>query len=412
MRVCPGCGIETSAERCPTDGLVTLDAALLERKDPFLGRTIAGRYVVESHLGSGGMGAVYRARHRETGGMVALQVMRRDGGEDSDAVKRFSLEAQNAAVLSSAHSVRVLDFGADDETLFLVMELLDGEPLDVRLRRGALHFMRATAKTLVQISPKALLPGTTSTFGCGMEGRTSPIAIGAKAGGVWVATAGAGDAALVSRIDAQGIVDQRKAPLTPEFQPAGLAEHSDQQLALLTAHKIKLPELTVWGPDGNLRWKSAVSGISDKNLFSIDLSASFAVRPGPGAGFLVLGNFASSISGVALLQGGDTAPVMPNAVSMIGPMLVGRHDRLHVAWIESFFPPKQFVRVFDAFGNATCDASGPRWSKSLNDCDDKDPCTFDRCDAAHSGCWHSVLADGSWCGDGATCQTGVCVKKP
>ncbi len=147
MRVCPGCGIETSAERCPTDGLVTLDAALLERKDPLIGRTIASRYSVESHIGAGGMGSVYRARHRETGGLVALKVMRRDGGDDSDAIKRFSLEAQNAAVLTSAHAVRVLDFGADEETLYLVMELLDGEPLDVRLRRGPLHWREAALVT-------------------------------------------------------------------------------------------------------------------------------------------------------------------------------------------------------------------------------------------------------------------------
>ena len=100
-----------------------------------VGHTIASRYLVERKLGAGGMGSVYIARHATTGGQVAVKVMRGDAAESAEAIKRFHLEAQNAAVLQSPHTVRVLDFGVDDEVLYLVMEFLDGESLQERLKR-------------------------------------------------------------------------------------------------------------------------------------------------------------------------------------------------------------------------------------------------------------------------------------
>jgi len=123
-----------------------MEESLLERSDPMVGRLVAGKYRIEKTMGAGGMGAVYKARHSATGGLSALKVMRAQFSDSADAIKRFHLEAQNAAALHSMHTVRVLDFGVDEELLYLVMEYLDGESLDEVLARSkVLPWRRAVA---------------------------------------------------------------------------------------------------------------------------------------------------------------------------------------------------------------------------------------------------------------------------
>lgn len=101
--------------------------------DHLIGRLISGKYAVKERLGSGGMGAVYRARHEATGGNVAIKFLHGTAALDDHAVKRFQLEAQNAAQLRSTHTIRVIDFGVDEGVFYLVMEHLDGRPLNTVL---------------------------------------------------------------------------------------------------------------------------------------------------------------------------------------------------------------------------------------------------------------------------------------
>jgi hypothetical protein len=61
----------------------------------------------------------------------------------------------------------------------------------------------------------------------------------------------------------------------------------------------------------------------------------------------------------------------------------------------------------DAFGNLAC-AVGPCATKAATDCDDKNPCTADLCDAVHGGCFYANLANGAACAAGKTCKSGVC----
>lgn len=144
MRICPECGTRTDAKVCPKDGLITLDEAVFEHENPLIGRKVADKYEILAEIGAGGMGSVYRARHAETGGFVAVKVMAPDRADRPTAIKRFHLEAQNAAVLRHANTVRVLDFGVDDDLLYLVMEYLAGEPLSAVLKReGKLPWPRA-----------------------------------------------------------------------------------------------------------------------------------------------------------------------------------------------------------------------------------------------------------------------------
>lgn len=62
----------------------------------------------------------------------------------------------------------------------------------------------------------------------------------------------------------------------------------------------------------------------------------------------------------------------------------------------------------DAFGNVDCASSGPCYDLKAGACDDADPCTTDRCDSLHGGCWHEMLPEGATCGPGAVCKAGAC----
>ena len=149
MRICPQCGARTDRESCPADGRVTIDEALLERSDRLVGRVLAGRYAIEARLGAGAMGSVYRARHRETGGLVAVKVLRGEVAETPDLIKRFHIEAQNGAMLRHPNTVRVSDFGAEEDLLFLVMEHLDGRPLSEVIATEGQEIGRASCRERV-----------------------------------------------------------------------------------------------------------------------------------------------------------------------------------------------------------------------------------------------------------------------
>jgi serine/threonine-protein kinase len=95
-----------------------------------IGRTIAGRFVIEHHIGGGAMGEVFRARHVTLDSVVALKIMRPDIAKDEMYQKRFYREAKAASRLEHANSVRVLDFGKEpDGLLYLAMEYLSGRDL-------------------------------------------------------------------------------------------------------------------------------------------------------------------------------------------------------------------------------------------------------------------------------------------
>jgi hypothetical protein len=100
-----------------------------------------GSYRLEEKLGEGGMGEVWRARHRMLARPAAIKLMRpsartaRDGVSE-EAIRRFEREAQVIARLRSPHTVELFDFGtATDGAFYYVMELLDGLDADALLRR-------------------------------------------------------------------------------------------------------------------------------------------------------------------------------------------------------------------------------------------------------------------------------------
>jgi len=101
-----------------------------------------GSYRLEEKLGEGGMGEVWRARHRMLARPAAIKLIRpsfaRDAraGVSGEVVRRFEREAQVIARLRSPHTVELFDFGvAADGAFYYVMELLDGLDADSLLRR-------------------------------------------------------------------------------------------------------------------------------------------------------------------------------------------------------------------------------------------------------------------------------------
>ncbi len=100
---------------------------------------IAGRFRVESLLGSGGMADVYRAIDAATGAPIALKLMREEAGRMQEAVERVRREGQVLVSLAHPAIVRIETFGqTDDGRIFIAMELLEGETLGDVMRRGRL----------------------------------------------------------------------------------------------------------------------------------------------------------------------------------------------------------------------------------------------------------------------------------
>src|SRR5262249_19670664 len=94
------------------------------------GDVIAGKYRVESILGTGGMGVVVRARHEQLDARVAIKFLLPHALENSEAVARFAREARAAVRIKSEHVARVSDVGTlANGAPYLVMEYLEGSDL-------------------------------------------------------------------------------------------------------------------------------------------------------------------------------------------------------------------------------------------------------------------------------------------
>ncbi len=150
MRRCTHCLKETELEHCPADGFRTQPIDTFEAPVPGSktgpGSLLMGRYKLRECIGTGGFGAVYKALNTTMDQTVAIKVLRMDtGGITPEQIKRFHREARTASQLRHPNTIRVFDFGeTEDKTLFLVMEFLEGFPLDKLLaREGALPVERA-----------------------------------------------------------------------------------------------------------------------------------------------------------------------------------------------------------------------------------------------------------------------------
>lgn len=110
----------------PAEGGVLVSAQPIGAQ---IGRVLGGRYQLDSFIGSGGMGEIYRARRLHIGDTVAVKVLRPDVIGNEKTRQRFYREARAAAMLHHPNAVVIHDFGEEEGTAYIVMELLVGRSL-------------------------------------------------------------------------------------------------------------------------------------------------------------------------------------------------------------------------------------------------------------------------------------------
>jgi serine/threonine-protein kinase len=133
----------------PEEGTATSADELAER-GVAVGATVAGKFLLEEVVGSGGMGVVFKAWHTELEEHVALKFLLPSRASDRELRQRFALEAKAAAKLRGEHVVRVHDVGTLDGAIpYIVMEYLEGRTVGALLReRGPLPIGLACELTI------------------------------------------------------------------------------------------------------------------------------------------------------------------------------------------------------------------------------------------------------------------------
>src|SRR5262249_36435379 len=102
-----------------------------------------GPYQIVGALGAGGMGEVYKARDTRLDRIVAIKVLPESLASDRQFRDRFDREARTISQLDHPHICALYDVGEQDGTSFLVMQYLEGETLEARLKKGALPLDQA-----------------------------------------------------------------------------------------------------------------------------------------------------------------------------------------------------------------------------------------------------------------------------
>ena len=124
-------------DSAPTRRLETDHLQDVAAIDPYVGKTIGGRYKLLRRLGGGGMGAVYEAEHAMIGRRVAVKLLHAQYASDVDVVRRFLNEARAAAMIGHPNILECIDMGrSDDGAPFLVLELLRGRDLASAIKQS------------------------------------------------------------------------------------------------------------------------------------------------------------------------------------------------------------------------------------------------------------------------------------
>jgi serine/threonine protein kinase len=124
-----------------------------------------GAYEILAPIGAGGMGEVYRGRDPRLARDVAIKVLRGEAALTREGRRRFEIEARAASSLNHPNILTVYDFGEDSGVLYIVCELLEGEPLRALLDRSPV-----SVRTLLDIAAQ-IADGLAAAHGAGITHR-------------------------------------------------------------------------------------------------------------------------------------------------------------------------------------------------------------------------------------------------
>jgi len=114
-------------------------------------RIVGGRYIIEERVGEGGMGRIYKVRHRDLGKQFALKIIHKNLAQQPHIRDAFYREARMAASMNHPNIVSVFDFGVDPvHGAFIVMEYLSGETLAERMAREGVLDPKASCDIVLQ----------------------------------------------------------------------------------------------------------------------------------------------------------------------------------------------------------------------------------------------------------------------
>ena len=102
---------------------------------PISGMTLGGRYELTDRIAIGGMGEVWKARDTVLGRIIAIKILKEEYTGDPNFLRRFRAEAQHTALLNHPGVANVFDYGEEEGSGYLVMELVPGDPLSAILDR-------------------------------------------------------------------------------------------------------------------------------------------------------------------------------------------------------------------------------------------------------------------------------------
>ena len=217
-------------------------------------------YEIQSPLGAGGMGEVYRARDTRLDRTVAIKVLPHHLSSNPDLRQRFEREARSISSLNHPRTCTLHDVGHQDGVDFLVMEYLEGEPLGDRLRKGPLPLKEALrigievcealeAAQRVGIVHRDLKPGNIMLtksgaklmdFGLAKAAATSPGAQGASAP-LLSAAKTMSEATPLSPLTTAGTVIGTIQYMAPE-QIEGKEAFPELEIILLQTNKLRTSE--------------------------------------------------------------------------------------------------------------------------------------------------------------------------
>jgi serine/threonine protein kinase len=120
--------------------------------DTFKAMQSIGNYDLLDKIAEGGMGAIYRGRHRETGQIVAIKIMPAHMAQNAILLKRFEQEFRAASRLDHPNIVRALDYGESGSQPYLVMEFVDGESLGQKIEREGRMSEQEAIRVIAQVA--------------------------------------------------------------------------------------------------------------------------------------------------------------------------------------------------------------------------------------------------------------------